>query len=358
MKTRNQKVISILACVLLLASFFAFPVYAASPTSSTFSINVTEPQLEDFRILRAGQLVSTAFDISNTAIFSDSETANTFETDRDIVTFTYDWIVGNQGVVSLWLGMSTFTSDPITSDTVHTYSINDTVWLEPGSFIAFTDEQQYVLTKYRFVLRESNNRGIVGAVVAATDPIDCRIAAGVDDPITFDDVGFKFLESVSCQNLSLCLEFYGSSLDSVNLNLGFFEDSFIVNYGAGFDPNYPIYPSAPGGNVGNLDSTEQELVGSSEEGVQEGLNKINPTSFNNAFQELGVGNVAPFRFISLMNRFLTIPSIDGLITISIGLGLFASLFALVGSIVSAKDRKAASEARAAARQEYREHRRR
>lgn len=363
MKTRKRKNVSkhvlkymaVFTCILLCTSFFVMPVSAAEGlTAVMFSIEVVQPHEWNLRVMNPG-INSDYFSSANHVIFSDAEMANSCNVDRELATYNYDWVSAAGGVISLWLGRNTFTSDPITSDVVHTYSVNDTVWLDPGSFIAFTDNSYYALSRFRFVLREGDRSGKVGSVVAATDPIECYISEYTGfEPIRFEKLSFNFFRTVSCNNLSLCLEFYGSSMETKDLSISFLEDSFTINYGSGSDPNYPIYSPAPEGNVGNLNSSEEELIGSSEEGISQGLDKIQ--AFSTFLNDLDISNAALLRISQLMMRLVEIPSMAALVNISLSLGLFASLFALAGSLVSAADRRAGAAKREAATQEYRERR--
>lgn len=357
MKTRKRKNVLkymvVFACILLCTSFFVVPVSAADGVvTDRFKIDITSPNASDFRVFPYAGGGTDDFSMANGSSFSTAQPAEDYEEGREEIDFLFDWVDSqNGGVVSLWLGNSTFTSDPLNSDVLHTYSKNDTVWMDGSQFDASTFTDYFSLTKFRFVLREASIRDInllndftIGKVVATSDIFDCRISSNTTDPIIFDDIYFTFLDSVECQSLALCLEFNGSSMSKFDLNVMFRESFFTLHYGTGTSPNYPMYPGAGGGNeVNDLGTVEDQILSDSSAGMDQGLSVMG--DLNQSISNLGLGNGFLVLLTRTMNEFLEIPGFNGLIYVSLSLGLFGSLMGLAGSIISAGDRRAASAKR-------------
>ena len=147
METRRQKVIckivSILACVLLCASFFCFPVSAATMYDVVFNI----PAPGETLFFRVGGGTSTntqLFDSSSWNELSPPVSSSTIgpEADPDGVNYSFSFPngTGNNGIVSFWIGRSKFG--------VERYQTSDVVTIGPGEIYLRTQYHcKLLLTK-------------------------------------------------------------------------------------------------------------------------------------------------------------------------------------------------------------------
>lgn len=345
MKTRRQKVVlkymSIFTCILLCASFFCIPVSAGSMYDVTFETPI--PGEEGVFRVGGGRYDdwSPTEDLTWQELSMPKSVEDVVDTDgRPGTAYTFDWIDANQGVLSFWLGQSTFGIDR--------FQTSDYAWLDQGAFTLEVVEGDYIaFSYYRFVLRPHFVDGTVGAVIASTEPTQFYLSGIGQDyvRVSYPKLSFNFYDSVSAKGLVLCLEVAGSSLNNFNQIIATYQDYYSVHYAKGSDPNYPIYGGADSGNLDELESQEQQLMDSASGGIDAGINAM--VGFQQIYNDLNLF-VFPMRLAAILNGLVDIPGIHGLVMVSLSLGLFASLMALAGSLVSAADRKAGQAKREAA----------
>lgn len=341
-KTRYQKVICILACVFLIASFFAVPVSAAE----VYDVRFVTPLPGETSLFRVGPGSHDDWDPSYNMYWSELSPPKEVidigpSVDPSGASYKFDWFASNQGVVSFWLGTSKFGVDR--------YQTSDVIWLDSGRFSLRVPDGTYVLfNQYRFSLRPVYEDYSVGPVIASTDVQEFTLS-GIGQSsttVSYPRLSFTINDSVNAVGLVLCLDVNGSSMDSFNQIIGIFEDVFTLHYANGSDPNLPTYNPPDEGDLGNLESTEDELLQGSQVGLSLGAN-----AFNTLGERLYDFNAFFVRCTNMLTKLsVGIPHLSALVWISMSLGLFASLLGLVGSIVSAADRKAGREASSAARQ--------
>lgn len=357
MKTRRQKVFAILSACFLCASFFAVPVSAADQLTTVAVENIiyeygmdhTGSGELDVRPYSSFYLYEPTFSNISFSLF-DTYTAfiERFLIDSPLISTSGSSYMGFE-YPSLNPSLNHFgiyfINNLFDDGVVRTFSRGDTVFLDSSFFpILLYDGAR--LTNYRFTIRDYGDpyNFYFGNVVASTDIISANVT-DEDSGFDYDRLAFNFNNTVSSSELCLCLEF---QLDIVQDEL-YFEiekTSLTFQFGAGVSPDYPIYPSAPGGDdVGNLDSAEQELI----QGSQQGLNNAadNFASFGDRIRSFSTCFI---RIANYLNRIVgNTPYLDLVLWISLSLGIYASLLGLAGAIVSASDRKAGREAAAAAR---------
>lgn len=147
----------------------------------------------------------------------------------------------------------------------------------------------------------------------------------------------------SSDRAALALEIYMERESAANFSMNFSTVSF--GYGTPGSPDAPTYIPPNDGNMGSLENIESGLIADSQGGFD---------SANQTFTDFGT-NILQFKegmvlISNIMTDFVgEVPLVSAVITISLSLGLFASLLGLAGSIVSAADRKASREARAESR---------
>lgn len=362
MKTRKQKVISRILCmvvsIFLLTSFFVVPVSAEQDYfTTTFVQDVENFDTSYFRTFAVGGYDEVNKKTSKEGLSADSATSY----GEAHIEYQFDYQNSiNQGISVLYLGASTLHNTEIDSSQTFYFQKGDTAWLSPGWLHIGIKGDQFAIMNFRFVLRESRSTAAgdrqvhYGRVIAQSEVINTRIDDNGNGHLQFDSVSFEFLESISTTSLTLCLELFSSSYHNYDRIVFFLQNEFYLNYGAGKNPNYPIYPNAPGGDeIGGLGSKEDQLLNDSSAGLQEGVNSIGKV---NGLLSGGKGvngtdlHLAAFatNLSGIMERIAGINGIGDLVYISLSLGLFASLFGLAGSIISAADRKAGQAKREAA----------
>lgn len=360
MKIRKQKVISRILCmvvsIFLLASFFVVPVAALDqmttvtiqnilyefggddndpdqrPYSSAngFGQNSRKPSFSALNNVQSGS--NHAFDALGVYVESD--------------TIFFDFYADQFDYYFLIYYINQVFDDGVTRN----FSQGDTFFIENGHIGVWTTDPSS-MSQCRFVLRDFGNDYSFdyGRVVAYTDVFDINVTED-GDGIDYDRLSFNFREDVTSDSLCLCVEFL-CDLDGGNLFQVLFEqDNYRLSFGPGVSPNYPIYPSAPGGDdIGHLDSQEQQLLQDSQAGLDAGVDVMENTG--NLITDLEADlNLVAFTgaLNQILNRIVLIPGLDPLVHISLSLGLFASLFGLAASIISAASHRsgqAASESK-------------
>lgn len=234
MKTRRHKVVlkymTIFTCILLCASFFCIPVSAASYTA-VFNFPISDGDDPPLNYCRVFPITAqNDYSSANTGIFSNAPTAHNAyikgpAIDPAGVVYEFDWVSSGAGVVSIMLGQSSFGD-------LESFTAGDTAYMNPGQIDIIVASDFTAFTTYRFVLRSFDADFTVGSVVATTDLITERMSnmSGGEETfrLIFDRLPFNFISSISGGNyigLALCIEFFGNSMNSVDLALGSFNAS-------------------------------------------------------------------------------------------------------------------------------------
>lgn len=369
MKTRKQKVICRVLCmvvsILLLASFFVVQVSAEVDQLSTVILKNElysyeadgggdNPDSSDrpFPSLRFHNASKSApFSVLNNLTSFDFKWPSDVYTGRNYMYFEFDKefldLPSNYSAYYVY-----YINQLFDDGVVRSFSEGDTCFISPGTFDAIPDDDCY-FTSYRFVLREDGDSyGFdYGKVVASTKSYSIDVGSD-DDGIVYDDrLALNFTSDVKSNTLCLCLELKVESFEDF-FTFNVWQNSVEVSWGPGVSPNYPIYPSAPGGSdVGDYGSAEQEVIQSQEQGITEGLDSI--SNAENVLTDLDVNfklDTFSVTLINIMNRIGNVPGFDSLVHISLSLGLIASFLSLTGAIISAADRKAGQAQREAQRE--------
>lgn len=364
MKTRKQKVIckvlSIIVSILLLASFFVVPV-AALDQMTTFKISnimyeyggdPNDPEQRPFSSLHVfeNRPNFSLSSINGRVIDSgDSENPLYITNGYDLyMEYTFPYLNLDYSYFGVYYINQLF-DDNVT----RTFAPGDTLFLDASFFGCWTLTDT-VLTQYRFTLREGGDPYdfSCGRVVAFTDIKSFHIDEG-SEGFDYDRLAFNFTTDIKSNSLCLCFEFVIDLTDD-DFEVGFESTDFKIQFGSGVSPNYPIYPPAPGGDdIGHLDSQEQQLIQDSQVGLDAGLDVMQNTGDLITDLEANLNLVAFTGALNnILNRLILIPGLSPLVNISLSLGLFASLFGLAASIISADDRRAGQAQRESKRSSH------
>ena len=344
MKIRKQKVISILAGVFLLASFFVMPVAAADDYYTAvfgwphLGVDDTSFNTNFFSYCRwEDSLNSKDWDdlLDPTTDFywaSGDSLANTGYGYR----WTWPSSYGNSGYISFYLGSSAFGTS--------SYVPEDTVWVDPLELLLILPDGYTSAFRYRYSFRETTSGNDIGKVVGYSEWVDFRATAydaWTEVPISIPRTTMTITTGGVYDGLAFFLEFECNSMNS-SMGLGMDEYGVSVNYGKGHSPNYPVYGSPSGSNeIGDLGSKEDALLSGTEEGQYQANQYFsNAPSF--ILPNFAAGIVA---ITNVMSKFMRIGNIGDIVTMSLSLGLFATLLGLAASIVGAADRRARSNSR-------------
>lgn len=362
MKTRKQKVISRILCmvvsILLLASFFVVPVSAADLLSNVVISNIMydyggdshdSDQLpyESLNVFYMPyDLLFTSYNNTTSSNASSLNPLYIDNTRNQYMEFTFADVDPNNYHFGVYYINQLF------DDGVNrTFAKGDTLFIDGGFFGCWTFDDAR-LTQFRFTLRELGDSGTFsyGRVVASTDVINFNITED-SEGFDYDHLAFNFSQDITSPDLCLCFEFK-ADLPDTDFIVGFESTEFIIQFGDGVSPNYPIYPSAPGGDdIAGLGSAEQELLDSSAAGLDEGVFIIGNIGNLINGSRAGIDLVAFLgAFNGMMDRLFVIPGVNPLVYISLSLGLFGSLFGLAGSIISAASRGSGQAKREAERE--------
>lgn len=361
MKTRKQKVICRVLCmvvsILLLASFFVVPVSALDQLTTVVIQNEMYEYGSDHH--DPDQRPYSSFYLQESSMNLTMSFLNTVTSSIEKFLLHPSSISGNPAFME-------FSYSDVVPDSFHygiyyinqlfddgvtrTFATGDTLYIDAAFFGVYLYDDMRI-TQFRFTLRELGNSFDFSfdRVVASTDTINVNVTDN-DGGFDYDRLSFNFTQDITSNSLCLCLEFkFDITQDEVYFELE--ESNFTIQFGAGVSPNYPIYPSAPGKDeVNGYGSAEQELIGSQESGMQEGLDAM--TGMENILADLDSSlqfGAFTTKLSGVLDRIVSIPGLDALVHISMALGLFASLMALAASIVHAADRKAGQAKREAAR---------
>lgn len=348
MKTRKQKVITILASVFLLASFLCFPVSAADDyytavfhypylgvDDTTFEDNyfgfcLLESSLNDYDwdTLRRPY---TDFYWSS----GDSE---------DLTGYGYHWLwpsgYNNQGYISFYLGSSSFG--------ISSYVPEDTIWVDPVDLLLIFPDAYSGVFQYRFAFRDVSSGNDVGSVVGYSEWVSYRAASyesWSEIDLSIARTAMTITKGGSYDGLAFFIEFFGTSMNQ-SMGLAMDEYGVSVNYGKGHSPNYPVY-NAPSGSdeIGGLTTQEDELLEDTEEGSY--LANEYFQHFNSVYT-LGYFPAGLVAITNVMGSFINnIPGFTALMNVSLSLGLFATLLGLAAAVFGAADRRAAAKSRSA-----------
>lgn len=335
MKTRKQKVISILACVFLLASFFAIPVSAADDVYKV-TFEYPDPTIIDQLQYIAG-ITSTETYLTNGPYWNFYNPVSASATaDYGQFRFTVPDGFDTDVYVGAYVGRSKFD--------LSTYSTSDTVWIDPCK-VDFRIFGGSTLYAFRFSLRQFTDDVTITNVVGHSDWTIVNLYSSNDlQSVSVPQTAINMIQGGDFYGLGLFIDMYFYQ-PTPTFYFGIGYNSVTVNYSQILTPNTPIYPPPDSGDLGNLESAEGQLMDSNTAGLD---------AANNAFLSFA-DNLVSFglvftRISMMLNRFVNgVPLVSVLVWISLSLGLFASLLGLAGAIVGAADRKAGREAARAAR---------
>lgn len=346
----------ILICFLVLAiSITAFSVCSVSAEEGAFyrfrpnfDFDSLNPSYLYQLRSSSGPTQEYVYDVMDglTEIFSFYEVEPS-DYDGDFATFEFYPTFGGSYLTGLVLplGVSSLTSDGSSV----LMSAEDTLYLEAGRFYVQIDTEMDAIVSARFTIRPVYNTtpdGVTSfsSVYASTDPIDIYISEtskGYFDYPTmyFNDTGY--FDGGVLTPVYLCVEFVFSTAEHLDITILNIEAiTSRLFYGSGTSPNNPIYPPADGGNVGNLDSAEQELINSQLQGLDNTSTVIG--NADNIMVDLNT-DLQLGAFVQALNPILdkitTISGFDALVNMSLALGIFASLLSLSASIIGAGDRR-------------------
>ena len=340
MKTRRQKVFATLIACLLCASFFVVPVSA----ETQYDFSIYAPEYSDnyyFRVID-GDINYTNLLNQRTWWHMDEPEAVMYYDDEDYT--VYDFYIPNSknnGLCAVWLGNFRIAEE-------HRYQTSDTIWIDPGRLLLGSDRDYFSVNYMRFSLRYVTSTG-VQAVFAATDWQSISIGSFNERlvEIEYPRMNFEIYDNCTAIGLVLCVDFAVSALDgSTEKMIVVTPNDFKIHYSVGTGPNTPIYPAPDQGNIGQMESAEDQLMQGGQAGIDAGADTF--TQFTQEFNQPSLARC----FVKISDIFVRLsglPQMNTLVHISLSLGLFASLLGLAGSIVSAADRKAGREAAAAAR---------
>lgn len=334
MKTRRQKVFAILVACLFCASFFCFPVSAATTYDAVFTV----PNEGSENFMRVGPGRDKIFD--QTAVLSWSQLSPPTSwvpigpaVDPSGVSYNFDFYnYENTSVVSFWIGQSSYG--------LERYQKSDVVYIDPGYFTLQVPSGLYVTYfNYRFSLRIINSDHSIGEVIASTSINDMALSGIGQNSLTvyYPKMPFTFSKSMNGIGLLLVLEVSGSGLYPSGQIIGIFSDDFSVHYSDGPDPNLPTYDPPDQGSIGDVDDLESDILDGSQVGLDSVAGQLDSSSLTEAVTDFQWAFVHISRFMTRLSG--NIPYLDAVIYISISLGLLATLVALSGAIVTASDRR-------------------
>ncbi|MBQ2024860.1 MAG: hypothetical protein II215_00115 [Paludibacteraceae bacterium] len=270
-----------------------------------------------------------------------------YDTNFAMFEFTVNENNGIGGEAQFVFPMGQSSLSGTTGDVVHVIE-DDTLFLEEGRFYLEFDTELDAFVKARFTLRGVNNYGgtqdVFGTVYAKTPIFDIYVSSGTKPYFNYERLDFSVLQEFDTP-VFLCLELQFTTANALELKILYIDDNDgKVYFGGGSSPNNPIYPPADGGNVGNLDNAEQELIGSQQQGLDNTGTVIG--NAENVILDLNT-DLQLGSFVMALNPILdkitTIAGIDALVNMSLALGLFASLLSLSASIIGAGDKRASTQ---------------
>lgn len=345
MKTRKQKVICILACVFLLASFFVVPVSAAEDYSTVvfkYPLDGSEFNENYFGFVRKEDTLNTQvwdkFRRPSSSVYGlyNPSSGDSFWLKTYYFTWPDDY--GNQGYTSFFLGASSFG--------VTSYSTADTIWIDQFRFAVMLGQAYSSFSQYRFCFRDITDGNTIGSVVGYSAWENFSFSTTSADAIRYITSPQKSMEIINAgdyDGLAFFIEFNCSSMNSA-FAIGIQDTGIAVNYGRGSNPNYPVFnaPTPDDENqIGGYIYQESQLMQNNSDNLTSGRMQFSQ-SMNIIGGLFSNGLVTAANVIS---RFLNIGTLYALTNVSLGLGLFASLLGLAASIVGAADRRAAAASR-------------
>lgn len=342
MKTRKQKVITILASVFLLASFCLFPLAVSADGYNSYTFNL--PRYGDdhnSEFFRFAKLVDTL----NSANWNSLNRADTlFFIGTDVNNpqgAGYDWTwpasyQGYSGCCSFYLGYSDFGYS--------SYNKTDTVWVDPFDLTFFFPHMYTGTTQFRISFRSvDKSKGLmdgVGPSIGRSSWITFNYQNYIDGgtaTVSVPKTEIHILDPGQYDGLAVCIDIVCLSGQS-QIGIGYLNDTFCINYAQGTNPNLPAYNGPAGSSdIANMESMESDLVSGSQSGLNEAVSLFN--SLSSSINSFRSGLVVASNIIS---KFITIAPFRIIVDISLTLGILGSLLALSGSIISASDRRASS----------------
>lgn len=142
------------------------------------------------------------------------------------------------------------------------YQESDTVWIDPGCFILGSDRSKFNVNNMRFSLRIATDSGI-GVVIASTDwqSISIGSSGSRQKEIEYPRMNFTFNQNATGIALILCVDFAVSATDPTTEKMILMcPNDFKIHYTQGIGPNTPIYPAPDQGNIGQMESAEDQLM--------------------------------------------------------------------------------------------------
>lgn len=321
-----KRIAAPLLCVVLSFCVFAFPVSAASSTWS------------DYHTTLSG-LFPDGFQANNPELDMQIE----YVTDDNVYTLTPEEVHGDYGIQyrlpvipdkgdfflrGRWRGLECEVSQ---GDT-----FNMSTWLYGWS------NKQFFSNGFKvwFYIYNFDDDGNILEVLKTDEldfPLDVsgNFSADVNTGVTINKKG-------TIQRIEIIFKGYRTLAEQGRFRY-WLRGGITFGYGNPNAPGAPAYPTPDDGDLGRLESTEQELENNTAEGQQELGNIISSQSLTDTLLSYAAGLQMSSKI--MLSAITRIPFLNALIWVAMSLGFVASLLGLAGAIVSAADRRAGRDAR-------------
>lgn len=336
----KTKILIITLIVTIIVSSLVIPVTADTINETTFTQNIVSTNTSRFRYKTGLPYSASSLTGFNNLGYSALQQAST-AVPSGPQTIDYSFTAtGNFGAV-VYIASGNLAG----TDGTHTYKTGDTCFIKSGYIAVSCDTAGiygYRLTLRKYIASAGTDPDVRwGAVVATTQ----QVRLNGDGIVAHDQLTLTFNQEVTTEYLVLCLEIacLNSSTTGGELVV-MMENEFVVAYGVGKDPNYPIYGGASGKDeFNNFGNAEHEVLDSQQAGIDAGKGAMSSAGAGLNTLDSEVNLLAGTALISgYLTRITGAVGLWPLVEISIALGLFASLLGLAGSIVTAKDSKSSS----------------
>lgn len=363
MKTRSQKVICILACIFLLASFFVVSVSAEEEDvqSKVFEISYNRGLYRDYLAHCKGTESVNGFDLMSGESFFDciesvyGDTVTVGSSDYDYIQYSLagDDIFSRNfdNMISYAYAESYISSAGIDWFNFRLYDVS----------FRFHCSIKMMFSKIRFSLRTYDPKTKqVGLLLAVSDSFELGDLTGSDNGsmyrfVNTSSINFKntSLNSVAVYPYSvLCVDLlFTASPPAENYYIAFDMDStfFVQQYKEATGPNQVFIPGLDDPIYRMPDNSIAEDMLQIQEGVLGSSGDMNDmlSSVVDDY-EVGLNDFASgLQSVSLLLDYVTkdLPFLNYVLIISLALGLFSLFFGIVGSSVSASSDAIKSSAR-------------
>lgn len=371
MKSRRQKILSVLAICFLCASFFILSVSAADVYRTRV---IWQREWPDNPL---------SFRVSSQALDRDDVFYFTDNTDFDLLPGPTSTNMAYDGAGNYYATFSFRAPERSSGFFVSTYYVNnvlgqeffdqtgnfpsssDGFYLDPGVLDLFLENQdlfqyQIDISHIRFSLRYFDADNVaVGKTYAATDlvPVDLSISGSLSasDQVNFDTLIFRSRAGIPTPELALCIDFVGTvSTLSQDVTLGiYYPEFFFSSSVGGIGPQVPQYTPPDFRPEDDLHELESGVI----ESITPNLDLLD--DLNNDFGSNLQSFSLVFARISQMLTRLTggIPFMDVLFQFSLILGFWAFAVGATGSIIGAASHRESDAERARRSVEFSEERR-